>query len=613
VANSDEGPDDVVDAFDVPERDRAFGPYTLLRRLAFGGMGEVYLARRTSSIGGLSRPLVIKRILDHMKRNERLRQTFVEEARLQARLRSPHIVQIHDVGDVDGSVYLAMEHVEGPSWRMLIDRARKLQKHIPLPYVVDMVRQAAEGLAHAHELLDEQTRQPLKIVHRDVNPHNVLVTYDGIVKVIDFGIAKSESRPSNTETGTIKGKFSYMSPEQSAAEPLDARSDLFALGICIYELVSLENPFRRDNVVLSLEAVQRWQPPPIDIKRPGARCLLPILEKLLQKAPADRYASGHDVAAALRALQFGGAIPAAREPIEPWLRGLFARDIELQKNALKDAEAWLPSRPLRVASAHDPTSLPIVIDTSAVTRVAENPLIDERTVESAPAVVRRADTDATSEHTRTSVSQEDFFVQQRQTRRRGLWAAGLAMLVVGAGLVTLLMTRTRTNTLQPPATPVTAVEVVEVAEAVVEVPDVKQPEPTPVVAPPTPTPTPTPVPVVDTTRPKPDAVAATIKVIAGPYTVKGRRTVVDGKATVLTVGGADAPFQAKLRVLMQGSNVTLSVDSEPWAIVRVDDIGKGKTPINVPLTSLKATLKLQNPAVSPMDITVIVTPSAAGD
>jgi len=245
----------------LPEKERGFGRYTLLRRLAYGGMGEVFLARQggAGSLAGVAKLVVVKRILGHMRRDDKHRRMFLDEARLQALLNNPHVVQIYDMGEEDGHIFLAMEHVLGPSWRMIVDRMRRLRTWVPLAHVCSMVSQAARGLSYAHNLIDV-SGAPLRIVHRDINPHNVLVSYDGEVKIIDFGIAKSELQEGNTETGTIKGKFNYMSPEQSAAHKLDNRSDIFTLGICLQELLTNENPFRRPNVVLSLEAIQKEAP-----------------------------------------------------------------------------------------------------------------------------------------------------------------------------------------------------------------------------------------------------------------------------------------------------------------------------------------------------------------
>jgi serine/threonine-protein kinase len=339
----------------LPENERSFGRFTLLRRLAYGGMGEIFLAKQggAGSLAVVSKLVVIKRILSHMKRDEKHRRMFLDEARLQALLNNPHIVQIHDMGEENGHVFLAMEHVHGPSWRTLVDRCRKNREWIPLAHVCAMVSQAAAGLSYAHNLVDV-TGSPLRIVHRDINPHNILVTYDGEVKIIDFGIAKSELADGQTETGTIKGKFSYMSPEQSAAAPLDRRSDIFALGICLYELLTLENPFRRGNVVLSLEAIQKDDPTPLAKKRKDAAALQAVVDKCLAKDAEDRFNDASELATALGAVVENGVIPQANTGLGSWLRERFADDIAEHLHILEKTG----STNAVVARGSDPSSLP---------------------------------------------------------------------------------------------------------------------------------------------------------------------------------------------------------------------------------------------------------------
>src|SRR5262249_4302594 len=159
---------------------------------------------------------------------------------------------------------------------------------LPLPYVVDLAIKLCDGLGYAHEARDIRGR-PMNIIHRDINPHNVLVSYSGDLKIIDFGIAKSEMTSVHTATGTMKGKFVYMSAGKSAADPIDQRSEICSLGIVLYEMTTGENPFVRQNVVLSLEAIQRHAVPPPSTKRPDAKPLDAILERALAKKAEDRY------------------------------------------------------------------------------------------------------------------------------------------------------------------------------------------------------------------------------------------------------------------------------------------------------------------------------------
>ena len=202
-----------------------FGKYFLLKRLATGGMGEIYLAKLKGPVG-FEKILVIKRILQHHAEDNSFVDMFFAEARVAAKLTHSNIVQIYEMGEIDQSYYIAMEYVHGKSLRDIIDRARELGEYVPPAHAISIVRQLCSGLSYAHNSRD-MSGQPIGIVHRDINPHNVLISYTGEVKIIDFGIAKSEMSMHQTETGTIKGKFVYMSPEQSAAEKLDKRSDIF--------------------------------------------------------------------------------------------------------------------------------------------------------------------------------------------------------------------------------------------------------------------------------------------------------------------------------------------------------------------------------------------------
>jgi serine/threonine protein kinase len=236
---------------------RRLGRYELISELAKGGMGAVYLAR-TRGVGGFERLVVVKCALPSL--TEQTQQMLLAEARLAATLSHTNIVQVHDVDTDDGTVFLAMEFLHGQDARYLLRRSWGRGRPLPLDSAIAIALAVCAGLHYAHERRDA-FGQPLEIVHRDVSPSNVFVTYDGGVKLIDFGIAKATALPSETQLGSVKGKPGYMSPEQCRCEPLDRRSDVFCVGILLYEMTLGRKPFRADNEYLLHKQIIEDDPP----------------------------------------------------------------------------------------------------------------------------------------------------------------------------------------------------------------------------------------------------------------------------------------------------------------------------------------------------------------
>ena len=267
------------------------GKYTLVKKLATGGMAEVFLARADGPMG-FAKKCVVKRILPHFNDDPRFIEMFLGEARLAAELNHPNLVQIFDFGQSDGQYYLAMEFIDGANLRVLNQAARR--SHGPLGFAIAarMIALAAEGLHFAHELRDENG-QFLNLVHRDISPDNILVSKNGAVKVVDFGIAKASTQPHLTKSGMIKGKMAYMPPEQLAREPLDRRADLFALGIVFYELVTGGMPFDATSEVSIIQAIMSQKPlEKPTVYRPDCPPELEaIISKCLEKDRNNRYAS----------------------------------------------------------------------------------------------------------------------------------------------------------------------------------------------------------------------------------------------------------------------------------------------------------------------------------
>jgi serine/threonine-protein kinase len=268
-----------------------FGRYTLVRKLAVGGMAEVFLARADGPMGFQKR-CVVKRILPHFSDDPSFVQMFLGEARLAAELNHPNLVQVFDFGEVEGQYFIAMEFIDGPNLRVLNREVRQRRGPLKLPLAARIISLAAEGLHFAHELTDE-TGALVNLVHRDISPDNILVSRTGSVKVVDFGIAKAANQPHLTKSGTVKGKLAYMPPEQLAREPLDRRSDLFSLGVVLFELVTGEMPFDATSEVSIIQAILGQEPlRRLRSRRTDAPPMLDdIIARCLAKSPHDRYPS----------------------------------------------------------------------------------------------------------------------------------------------------------------------------------------------------------------------------------------------------------------------------------------------------------------------------------
>jgi len=274
------------------------GRYQIVERLAEGGMADVLLAR-TVGIEGFERHVVIKRIRADQARDVRYVTMFLDEARLAASLHHANIVQVNDIGQEDGDYFFAMEYVHGEDARRILKHAAALERSVPLEHVLAIVIGAAVGLHHAHEHITPDGR-PLGIVHRDVSPANILIGYDGGVKVADFGIAKAVHQHEETRSGLLKGKVAYMSPEQCNNERVDRRSDVFALGIVLHELLTVRPLFQRDNDFLTMSAiVNEPVASPSQVAPSVPAELDAIVMKALARDPKDRYQSAEEMRRAL--------------------------------------------------------------------------------------------------------------------------------------------------------------------------------------------------------------------------------------------------------------------------------------------------------------------------
>lgn len=265
-----------------------FGKYVLLERINVGGMAEVFKAK-AFGVEGFERLVAVKRILPSIAEDQEFITMFIDEAKISVQLTHANIAQIFDLGKVGESYFIAMEFVHGKDLRAIFDRARKRGETTPVPMSCYIAMKICEGLDYAHNKKDPAGRD-LNLVHRDVSPQNCLISYDGETKLIDFGIAKAAGKAGRTQAGILKGKFGYMSPEQVRGLPLDRRSDIFAVGIVLYELLTGERLFVGESDFSTLEKVRNVEiMPPSTYNRRIPEELEQIVLKALAKDVDDRY------------------------------------------------------------------------------------------------------------------------------------------------------------------------------------------------------------------------------------------------------------------------------------------------------------------------------------
>ena len=279
----------------------SIGRYQVLGRIAKGGMAEIFLARQEGPRNAW-RPLVVKRVLSHLTDDEDYVESFVHEAELCMRLDHPNICAVYDFGQHGNDYFIAMEYVDGVSLRQLVDRVGPL----PIEIAARVIADVAAALHHAHTATDDEGK-PLGLVHRDVTPENIMIGYDGRVRLLDFGIAKAETQTTKTQVGVLKGKIAHMSPEQYKGEPLDGRADLFSLGATFYEALVGKNPFERPVEAHTVAAIlfEENVPDPKEEREEVPAGLSIVVRAMLAKEPDERTRSGEAVA----------------EQVETWLSG----------------------------------------------------------------------------------------------------------------------------------------------------------------------------------------------------------------------------------------------------------------------------------------------------
>ncbi len=314
-----------------------YGKYFLHERIARGGMAELF---RGKIIGakGFEKLVAIKRILPHLADQEEFVKAFIDEARLAAFLQHSNIVQIYDFGEMGDSYYLSMEYLSGVDLKTVLRKAE--EKNSPLKLALSLfyiLPQICQGLQYAHDLKD-LSGEHLHIIHRDLGPQNIFITYDGAVKIIDFGIAKASSHDATTYAGSIKGKVAYMSPEQAKGEHLDHRSDLFALGVLLYELATGHRVYAGETHAILTMAGNCEFIPPEDVKQGLPVSLYAIINKALSKEPHLRYQSAEQMRMDLEACSKELlTAPVTGKQMGQYMHSLFQNEAAVEEDAIKRA------------------------------------------------------------------------------------------------------------------------------------------------------------------------------------------------------------------------------------------------------------------------------------
>lgn len=366
----------------MEESAQTLGKYNLVRHLATGGMAEIWLAEQEGP-GGFNKQVVIKRVLQHLARDAQFTQMFLDEARLVAQLTHPNIGQIYELGELDGSYFIAMEYIEGMDMSDMITRVAEVGQPISASVAAAIMIQVLQALEYAHDFTDRAGNH-VGLVHRDVTPHNILVSNDGVAKLVDFGVAKAKANHSKTQTGAVKGKFAYMAPEQINSTPdLDRRVDVFAAGVVLYELLVGQKPFGDD--LFAVNAIMnKPTPDPREVRPDVPESLVNIIRLALAKVREERYQSAqammHDLEGFMRATN---AYVSQRD-LAAYVRGLQGKEV----TTTRDTSAVSAGPRALISEAGASTGAPTLVEAPPV----REPSVDSITAPASPAPMMTAAT-----------------------------------------------------------------------------------------------------------------------------------------------------------------------------------------------------------------------------
>lgn len=589
-----------------------FGNYFLLKKIATGGMAELYKAKKSGE-QGFEKLLAIKLILPHNAANEDFITMLIDEAKVAALLNHQNIVQIYDLGKIEDSYCIVMEYVRGKDLKSVISRGLKTRKRLGVEHACHITSSVLAGLSYAHRKKDRG--QDLKIVHRDISPQNVLISYEGEVKIVDFGIAKAATQSRETKVGLLKGKISYMSPEQARGKPLDMRSDIFSTGIVLYEMLTGKKLFQGDTDLNSLEKVReaKVEPLPTELNKSIPKELEDITLRALALEPADRYQTASEMDEAIQSFMRKSGYSTGNY-LSQYMSELFRDDIEEE---LREEEEW---------------------DHLIVSSVLEQDTIASSKLSTKPGHTKPAPEQKTvPQKPRTAASTAAPRPQQPAAREqnRGVpaWLKVAALLsVFFSGGAFWLNARETTNAETPKpqmqaAAPVAAPETpmpeqATVAQAEAPPPQPASPEVKPVESRPGPAP--------EKTRPRMEQPAAaqpappakaSLAVSSDP---PGAKIFVDGedtgKSTPATIDGLSPDRPYKVRVALDGYGSydevvttqpgrtagvratlaqqfgSFTIDAKPWFFVFVDGEEKGTTPLaGIRLAAGEHNMMIANP------------------
>ena len=330
---------------------RLFGKYYLLELINVGGMAEVFKAKMFG-VEGFEKIVAIKRILPEVAEDAEFIKMFVDEAKIAVKLQHPNVVQIFELGKIDGSYFIAMELINGKDIKTIRKRLKRVDLLMPVEQSAYIISQVCEGLDYAHRKTDEKMN-PLNIVHRDISPQNMIVSYEGTVKLIDFGIAKAKSKSTKTQVGMLKGKFSYMSPEQVSGQPIDRRSDIFSLGVVFFEMLTGKRLFLGKNDVETLEKIRKAEVLPPSVFNSAVP---PELDRIVLKALArdreERYQWASEFAEDLKKFSYSSGKIFTRQDMMNFMSEFFADELEEETAKLEEYQKIKKpvDMPLREAS-----------------------------------------------------------------------------------------------------------------------------------------------------------------------------------------------------------------------------------------------------------------------